>query len=504
VWWDVTKIKIKQLCMEISKSQNVTKHKIQQMEAKLQTLKNNSTNQDQHTIDKLKHAIENFYAVQSEAARIRSKTQWYEEGEKSSNFFFNLEKSNGRSKMWNAIKTADGISHTDTKTILNEQVAFYTTLFSSEGWDMECANTLLRNIDKTITDDENTDCDCQVTKDEIKNILSSLKKSKSPGSDGITAELYVNFWETIKDEFMQVVQEIFNSIELSKSQYRGIITRIYKQGDRVDITHWCPITLFNADYKIISKILAERIKKTLPNIIHSDQKGFVKGRNISEAIRLIQDIIDYSDSENLEGAIICLDQQKAFDRVEWDWIDACLDRFGFSFRFRQWIQMLFKHGENRILTNGYLSKAFNISRSVRQGCPIAPLLYIIQAEPLASTIRSDPNVNGIILPNVDNVTREAKLVMFADDTHLINRTEESIVRNFDILDMYEKASGAKMNLKKTLAMYIGKWKDKKTKYTRISWTNKPFKSLGVLHGYNIDNDQIWRTKLEKVKNCLHV
>jgi hypothetical protein len=359
-------------------------------------------------------------------------------------------------------------------------------------------------VDTVVTDDENTQCDRQITEEEVKYVLGTMKQNKSPGSDGIVAEFYVIFWDIIKHEFMQVLQEIFENYELCKSQYRGVITLIYKQGDREDIKNWRPITLLNADYKIIAKILSGRLKTILPNIIHPDQKGFVQGRNISEAIRLIQDIVDYSDEMDLEGAIICLDQQKAFDRVEWGWIDECLGKFGFSHRFRKWIHMLFKYGENRILTNGYLSKSFKISRSVRQGCPIAPLLYILQAEPLAATIRKDPNVKGILLPSDDSITAEAKLVMFADDTHLLNRTEQSINANFEILHKYEKASGAKMNFKKTQGMYIGKWKNKKPKYNRITWTNKPVKTLGVLHGYNIDNDQIWRTKLEKVKNCLHV
>ena len=97
---------------------------------------------------------------------------------------------------------------------------------------------------------------------------------------------------------------------------KGVLTSLHKGKERENIRNWRPLTLLNCDYKIIAKILAERLKKVLPKIIHPDQKGFVKGRNINEANRMIQDIIKYLDDEDAEGMILFLDQQKAFERVE--------------------------------------------------------------------------------------------------------------------------------------------------------------------------------------------
>ena len=105
--------------------------------------------------------------------------------------------------------------------------------------------------------------------------------------------------------------------------------------------------------------------------------------------------------------------------------------------------MLFKNAKTCIITNGFISKYVSISQSIRQGCPIAPILYILQAEPLASTIRANPNINGIKLQHPSDQENEEKLNMFADDTHLFNRDEESIEETIQILNIYEKASGAK-------------------------------------------------------------
>ena len=131
--------------------------------------------------------------------------------------------------------------------------------------------------------------------------------------------------------------------------------KIYGTGDQ---------TLLNSDCKIIAKILAERLKVVLPKLIHSDQKGLVKGRNISEANRLLQDVIEYTDREDDDGIIIFLDQQKAFDRVEWGWVDHVLSKYKFGEQFREWVQMFFKYAQTCIKT-GFVSKYFNISRSCR-------------------------------------------------------------------------------------------------------------------------------------------
>ena len=130
-----------------------------------------------------------------------------------------------------------------------------------------------------------------VSIEEIKNVWTIFKPNKSPGEDGIISEFYVTYWEQIKDEFFLLVNDAFDKKELIPSQYKGVLTLLHTSREREDIRNWRPLTLLNSDYKIIEKILAERLKVVLTKLIHSDQKGFVKGRNISEANRLIQDVI---------------------------------------------------------------------------------------------------------------------------------------------------------------------------------------------------------------------
>jgi hypothetical protein len=170
---------------------------------------------------------------------------------------------------------------------------------------------------------------------------------------------------------------------------------------------------------------------------------------------MIQDIIQYVDEENEEGVIIFLDQQKAFDRVEWGWVDFVLKAFNFGEKFRGWIQMLVKRAATSIKTNGFVSKYFSISRSCRQGCPVAPLIYILQAEPMACAIRGNNDIKGVKLPSEPGGEElETKISIFADDTQLFNKDEHSVEKCFDMLSKYEKASGSRINYyNKTKAIF---------------------------------------------------
>ena len=386
---------------------------------------------------------------------------------------------------------------------------FIKKLFTSEGSDQQEANIILENVDKTLNNDQKEFCEANITEQEIKTTINLLKINKSPGDDGIVSEFYKEYWYLIHKEFTRVVQHIFAANTLSPSQYNAILTLLYKKGEREDIRNWRPISLLNTDYKIITKILAERLKKVLPSIIHSDQKGFVQGRNIQEANRLLQDIIPYTDQNQMNSAIIFLDYEKAFDRVEWSWTLNCLRKFNFGNKFISWINMIFKNAKTSILTNGFRSTYFRISRSMRQGCPVSPLLFILQAEPLACAIRKSTIIKGIPLP-VNNQLEgnqekpEVKINGYVDDTQLFVSTEDSIVECFNLLKRFEHSSGAKVNKNKTYGIYTGAWRNKRPEYDEIRWTDTNIKTLGIHHGYEIDNAAIWLEKINKIKNCIQV
>ena len=197
--------------------------------------------------------------------------------------------------MWSKIKCNGGSFKTDINSILKEQKLFYEKLFKSEGYDENEAESLLSSVNVSSSRNEKENCDRPVTEAEIENAIKLLKSNKSPGDDGIINEFDKLYWYMIKPEFTKVLQYIFTSFNMSSSQYRAIITLLYKKGDREDLANWRPISLLNTDYKIITKILAQGLKSVLPKLVHPDQH------------RLLQDVIDYSEQKQINGSIIFVD-----------------------------------------------------------------------------------------------------------------------------------------------------------------------------------------------------
>ena len=140
---------------------------------------------------------------------------------------------------------------------------------------------------------------------------------------------------------------------------------------------------------------------------------------------------------------------------------------------------------------------------MRQGCPLTAYLYILQAEPLAQTIRVSKSIKGIEMPLPINEGKiQARISMFADDTQLFHSSEKSIVESFRILDTYCKASGAQLNLKKTKGLFIGSWRNKKPTFKKIKWVEN-CDGLGAHFGYNINYEEIWMKKFAKFKSKLN-
>lgn len=145
--------------------------------------------------------------------------------------------------------------------------------------------------------------------------------NKSPGSDGLPAEFYRIFWNDISDYLLNSFHYAYLRGQLSVSQKRGIIKLIPKKDTELYfVKNWRPISLLNCDYKIAAKAIAIRLKRVLPKLIDNDQTGFLKGRFIGENIRLIDATINYTSFKNIPGLLLFLDFEKAFDTVEWSFI----------------------------------------------------------------------------------------------------------------------------------------------------------------------------------------
>lgn len=169
--------------------------------------------------------------------------------------------------------------------------------------------------------------------------------------------------------------------EMSHSMKQGMICLIPKPDkDPLIIENRCPITLLNMDYKILATIFALRLKIGLSSVISETQSGFMKNCHISSNIRLVLDLIDCADKISSQALILFLDFYQAFDTVEHYFLFKTLEEFGFGATFISAVKMLYKDINSSVLLYPYTTRRFSITRSVRQGCPISPFLFLLAVE----------------------------------------------------------------------------------------------------------------------------
>ena len=144
-----------------------------------------------------------------------------------------------------------------------------------------------------------------------------------------------------------------------------MISLIFKKGDRLLHKNWHPISLLNVDYKLCARALAGRLLNVLHHVIHPDQTCGVRGRFIGENVALLRDVVHYANEHSIPAVILALDQEKAFDRVDWDFLLATLGHMGFGPSFMSWVKLLYTNIRSLILINGCTSNPFWPSGGVR-------------------------------------------------------------------------------------------------------------------------------------------
>ena len=166
-----------------------------------------------------------------------------------------------------------------------------------------------------------------VTEEEIREAVFSMQQDKALGPDGFTVDFYRNHWDTIKKDFMRMVKNVFINHKMGDNTKSSHLALIPKDINPRSFDRFRPISLCNVSYKIVTKILANRLKKLLPHLISANQGGFVPHRQITNNVILIQEAIHSSLSRQERGMIIKLDMANAFDRVDHHFLFEVLKKF---------------------------------------------------------------------------------------------------------------------------------------------------------------------------------
>ncbi len=511
--WEWLKYRIRQYSMEYGKAKaKRIKNTESDLEQQLNQLLSeqdqaNTISVEEHLenqIVNIRSKLEEISEYKTNGLMLRSQATWYEKGEKSTKYFLQLESRNRVKKCVNKLKREDDTITTDSEEILNMQANFYEKLYAARDIKTtDQVNNYLASVDTpTLSTTEREQCEGLLTFNECSVILKTFKTNKAPGNDGIPIEFYRKFFPLFGQCMVASFNKSWEQGELTVSQRQAVITLLDKGKDRTLLKNWRPISLLNVDYKIASKAVANRFLSFLPKLIHCNQAGYVKGRNIADNIRAIEDIVKYLKDCERPGVLINIDFEKAFDSLNWTFLLSTLAKFNFGPSFIKWIQTFYTNVSSCIINNGFTSPYFPVQRGVRQGDPLSPYLFILMVEIMSSKIRQERTITGIKLGE----STELKLLQYADDTNGLLSDIQSAKIFLRVVKEFGSFSGLMLNVDKTEGMWLGCNRTNQGKPLGIVWPDKPLRILGVYVSY--DKEACYQLNFEsrifKAKRIIHM
>ena len=451
-------------------------------------------------LNSVRKELNELYQYKVDGALIRSRIRWHEEGERNSKYFLGLEKFNYQQKTLFKVEYNDKMIRSPS-AILEAEVEYFSQLYSDQ--KLGDGNTYLDEIkiDKVLNEDQREMCDKVITPEECHKVLSNAKTGKSPGPDGLTFEFYKTFWTHLQHIMVRIFNYSLSDGRLSTSQGRAVISLLHKKGKKELLNNWRPISLLNTDYKILASVLADRLKLVLGSCISSDQNAYLKGRYIGNNVRLIDDVISYMQRHNKSGIILFLDLEKAFDKVNREFLYRVLEKFEFGDQFINYIKVLYSNAQSCIMNNNWQSVYFPLKRGLRQGCPISALLFLLVIEILAIDLKQCQDIKGIdLMGNTETV--EVKISQFADDTTIFIADEQSLDIAMAKIDTFCFVAGPSLNMSKSKGFSFGNFNS--NKFKDINWNDEFIKTLGVYFSKNMNAayDKTWNDKVEKMESQL--
>lgn len=333
--------------------------------------------------------------------------------------------------------------------------------------------------------------------EEVTNAIKDLNPGKSPGPDGLSAA----FYKALRNELAPILTDVYNEaydINVVPTSFTVSHTvLIPKTEDPAMVrqsTSYRPISLTNVDYKIFMKILAKRLQTVMTELVGPHQTCGIRGRTISTNIHTARCVLECCDATGTNVAMLQLDLEKAFDRVPHEILLCILDYVNVGSVIREGVAMTYRCCKTRLIVNKAVGESIEVQRSVRQGCPLSPLLFCLYIESLClSIIRSD-SVHGFRLHGA-----EVKLLAYADDIAVFCSDVESINAVVEIVKRSCEANGSAVNWKKCLGFWHGNWPSTPSIFANMNWVSTPAKYLGVPLEFYKDSDPYWRKEAEVMK-----
>ncbi|CAM2109326.1 unnamed protein product [Caretta caretta] len=373
-WWDLGKVRAKLFCRDYTRGTSRRRNAaIEQLEREVLEMERclATDPEDPSLCGACREKREELRALEDHRARgafVRSRIRLLREMDRGSRFFYALEKTRGAKKHVTCLLAEDGTPLTDPEEMCGRARDFYTSLFSPDPTDPDACEVLWEEL-PTVSVGDRDRLELPLTLAEFSEALHRMPTNKSPGMDGLTVEFYRAFWDILGPDLVTVWAESLQSGVLPLSCRRAVLALLPKKGDLRDLRNWRPVSLLSTDYKIVVKAISLRLGSVMADVVHPDQTYTVPGRSIFDNLFLVRDLLELGRRDGLSFALLSLDQEKAFDRVDHGYLLSTLQAFGFGPQFVSFLRVLYASAECLVRLNWTLTEPVSFGRGVRQGCP---------------------------------------------------------------------------------------------------------------------------------------
>ncbi|KAL5741976.1 hypothetical protein ACOSP7_028708 [Xanthoceras sorbifolium] len=347
-----------------------------------------------------------------------------------------------------------GSNHMDKiEEIEREVVDFYSDLFTSGAEHPGSMEEVLSCVEGKVSEEMNMGLSRVFTGDEVLRALKHMDPLKAPGPDGLPVLFFQKFWVEVGPGVVRAVLSILNEGASFGSMGEALVVLIPKVKNPVRINEFRPISLCNVVYKLVAKVMANRLKVVLDKVISPQQSAFVPGRLISDNV-----LVGFECLHSLRGrrsgkvgqVALKLDMRKAYDRVEWNFLRQMMEKLGFSPGWIDKVMCCVTSASYSFLINGEPRGSVRPSRGLRQGCPLSPYLFLLCAEGLSAMLAQAEHRGSLHGIRVARSAPQVSHLLFADDSLVFVKAEEADCRCLKhVLDSYERASGQAVNYDKS-------------------------------------------------------
>nr|KAJ0184913.1 hypothetical protein LSAT_V11C900471370 [Lactuca sativa] len=324
---------------------------------------------------------------------------------------------------------------------------------------------------------------------------------RAPGPDGFTFAFIKKHWDTMEGDIDLAIKDFESTGVIDRGCNSSFIILVPKTSDPISLCEYRPISLIGCIYKIIAKVLAERLKRYIPQVVSHTQTTFIKDRNILDGPLIINEVISWLRKSKSKAFLFKVDFEKAFDCLNWKYLDSVMAQMNFGQKWRKWIFGCLSSARASVIINGSASKEFPLRRGVRQGDPLSPFLFILVAEGLNIALEEAKEqgiFKGVQLPNNGpNISH----LQYADDAIFLGSWSIQNAKNLvRILRCFELSSCLKVNITKSKLFGIGV-REVELEYlsrsVNCSIGNLPFIYLGMPVGASMSRVVHWNPLISK-------